>query len=379
MIITDTILALAEAQRRPSNIGRIAACNGQPMMAAACIAEDGQPKSAPEADLGNDVHHSVEEGANYALTVTGGDWTAAANMACDKATARGMDSWSVHCIRSTLEFYASLIAKYEIEPENILVEHKLDMASTGFNRKGTADLVLVIPFKLVVIVDLKAGFVDQGDAEDHDQMAVYSSAAAETFKADKVIVWLWQPREKPANRASAAEFDADALRATTAWSRDVLERSRNPHASLKAGFTQCATCPALRRCPVAKAYIMDAQEALAVLGTPSTAADWGDAIGAAKLAEKWGDAWKDAGKAHLMGGGQAVGFKLGSGKTIESVADAAAAFAKLMDAHMGAEALEAITISAGKLPPAARAVIESHITTKISAPSLVADKRGRAA
>jgi hypothetical protein len=378
-VISATILDLAEAQRRPSNIGRIAACNGQPLMAAACIAEDGQPKSAPEANLGNDVHHSVEEGANYALNVTGGDWTAAANMACDKAAARGMDSWSVYCIRSTLEFYASLVAKYEIEPENILVEHKLDMESTGFHRKGTADLVLVIPFKMVVIVDLKAGFVDQGEAEDHDQMAVYSSAAAETFKAEKVIVWLWQPREKPANRASSAVFDATTLRATTAWSRDVLERSRNPKASLKAGFTQCATCPALRRCPVARRFIMDAREAIAVLGAPTTPESWGEAIGAAKLAEKWGETWKEAGKAHLMGGGQAVGFKLGSGRSIESVANVPEAVRLLREAGMEAEALEATSISAGKLPPAARAVIESHITTKVSAPSLVADKRGRAA
>lgn len=379
MNLTPTILSLAEAQRRPSNIGRIAACNGQPFMAAACIAEDGQPKSAPEADLGNDVHHSVEAGANYALTITNGDWTAAANMMCDKATARGMDSWSVHCIRLTLEFYASLVAKYHIHPDNILAEHKLDMQSTGFNRKGTADLVLVIPFELVVIVDLKAGFVDQGEAEDHDQMAVYAAAAAETFKAKKVIVWLWQPREKPANRASAAEFDADTLRATTAWSRDVLERSRNPKAELKAGFNQCSTCPALRRCPVARKWIMDVQEALAVLGTPTTPEAWGEAIGGAKLAEKWGETWKEAGKAHLMNGGQADGFKLGSGRTIESVANVPDAITKLRDAGMEAEALEAASISAGNLPPAARAVIESHITTKISAPSLVADKRGRAA
>lgn len=379
MILTDTIITLAEAHRRPSNIGRIAACNGQPFMAAACIAEDGQPKSAPEADLGNEVHQAVCDGVGYAHAFTDGDWTAAANIACDKAAARGMDSWSVYCIRTTLEFYASLVKKYEIEPENILAEHPLDMASTGFNRKGTSDLVLVIPFELVVIVDLKAGFVDQGEAEDHDQMAVYAASAAETFKAKKVIVWLWQPREKPANRASAAEFDADTLRATTAWSRDVLARSRNPKASLCAGFTQCATCPAMRRCPVARKFLMDVQEALAVLGTPTTPEAWGEAIGAAKLAEKWGETWKEAGKAHLMNGGHAIGFKLGAGRAIESVANVPEAVAKLRDAGMEAEALEAASISAGKLTPAARAVIESHITTKISAPSLVADKRSKSA
>lgn len=270
MILTDTILALAEAQRRPSNIGRISLCSGQPIMAAAVIAEDGQPKSAPEADLGNEVHKGVQDGVGYAEALTDWNWTAAANMVCDKAAARGMDSWSVYCIRSTLEFYESLVRKYQIDHDNILVEHQLDMASTGFNRKGTADLVLIVPFKHVIICDLKAGFVDQGEAADHDQLSVYAAAAAETFKVKKVTVWIWQPRESPANRASAAEFDADTLRATTAWSRDVLERSRNPKASLTAGFTQCATCAALRRCPAARKYIMDAQEALAAIGDPAT-------------------------------------------------------------------------------------------------------------
>jgi hypothetical protein len=268
------------------------------------------------------------------------------------------------------------VGKYDIDPENILAEHQLAMESTGINRKGTSDLVLVIPFELVVIVDLKAGFVDQGEAEDHDQMAVYAAAAAETFKAKKVIVWLWQPREKPANRASAAEFDADTLRATTAWSRDVLARSRDPKASLCAGFNQCATCPALRRCPVAKEFIVNVQDALAVLGTPTTPEAWGEAIGA-KLAEKWAETWKEAGKAHLMNGGQAIGFKLGAGRTIESVANVPEAVRLLREAGMEAEAMEAASISAGKLTPAARAVIESHITTKISAPSLVADRRSK--
>jgi hypothetical protein len=377
VILTQSIIDMAERFRRPSNISRISECNGQPFMAAAVTLDDGEQKSAPEADLGNAVHAAVQEGANYALTVTEGNWTAAANMACDKATAQGMDSWSVHCIRTTLEFYSGLIAKYGIDQDNILVEHQMDMASAGFKRNGTSDLVLVIPFKLVVIVDLKAGFVDQGDAEDHDQMATYAAAAASTFKAKKVVVYLWQPRAERDRRITAAEFDADNLRATLAWSSSVLDRSRQTNAELKAGFNQCSTCPALRRCPVARKLIMDTQEALAVLGTPTDPESWGDAIGSAKLAEKWAETWKDAGKAHMMAGGLVIGFKLGAGRSIESVASVPEAMAKLREAGLEADGLEAASISASKLTPAARAVIESHITTKVSAPSLVADKRSK--
>lgn len=376
-MIPDAILAAAERFRRPSNIGRIAACNGQPIMAAAVTLEDGEAPAAPEADLGNVVHAAVCDGAQ--LWKGGMSWGDAIARVCNDAAASGMDSWSVHCIQATLEFYRDLIARYGIEPDNVLPEHQLDMAATGFKRKGTADLVLVIPFKLVVIVDLKAGFVDQGDAEDHDQMAVYAAAAAATFKAQKVIVWLWQPRAERDRRATAAEFDAALLHDTTTWSLAVLYRSRQPTAELCAGFNQCATCPAVRRCPAAKEFIVNVQEALAVLGAPTTPESWGEAIGAAKLAEKWAEAWKDAGKAHLLAGGQAIGFKLGTGRAIRAVADVPGAFAKLREAGLESEALEAASLSVGKLTPYAAEVIAGHITEKVSDPPLVADKRARSA
>ncbi len=377
MILTASILELAERFRRPSNIGRLAACPGQAIMAAAITAEDGEAPAAPVADLGNQGHHWVHQGTER--FIAGAEWGDAIAWACGEAAAAGMDSWSVHCIQTTLEFYRDIIAKYEIERENVLVEHALDMASAGFQRKGTSDLVLVIPFKLIVIVDLKFGFVDQGDAEDHDQMATYAAAAAVTFKAPKVITYLWQPRAERDRRATAAEFDASALRATADWSRATLEASRSPTAELRADFPQCSTCPALRRCAEAKRFIVNVTECLEVCGPPTSPEDWGQAISAAKLAEKWADAWKDAGKAHLVAGGEAVGFKLGTGRAIRTVADVPGAFAKLNEAGMMAEALAAASLTVGKLPPQAADLIRDHITEKVSDPPLVADKRSRAA
>lgn len=386
MILSPALIELSEKFRRPSNIGRLAACNAQAFLAAWMLMEEGEAKSAPEAQLGTDVHGWVHKGVLWWRDGDGKggkiQWGEAICMACDGAAASGMDGWSVHCIQATLEFYRDLIAKYKIEPENILVEHALDMAATGFNRKGTVDLALVVPFEFVVIVDLKAGFVDQGDTEDHDQLAVYAAAAAETFKAKKVIVWMYQPRAERERRATAAEFDADTLRATVGWSRAVLERSRNPNAQLTAAFNQCSTCPALRRCPKAKEYIMDAQEAISVMGDPTDAASWGNAIGAAKLAEKWSDAWKDKGKEHLMAGGEAIGFTLGAPKATRSVADPATALAELEQAGITAQSLammDALTFKLGQMPPEAVEIIKSHITSKLSLPSLVADKRSKVA
>lgn len=374
----DQLIELAERFRRPSNIARLAACPAAAIVSALVLELDGEAPAAPEANLGNEVHAGVQEGVGYALTVTGGDWTAAANMACDKAAARGMDGWSVSCIRMTLDFYHQLIVKYQIEPENILAEHALDMAATGFRRKGTSDLVLVVPFKLVVIVDLKAGFVDQGDAEDHDQMATYSAAAAETFKVKKVVTYLWQPRAERERRATCATFDAAALHDTTTWALAVLWRSRRPDAQLCPGFSQCSTCPALRRCPAAKDFIVNAQEAIALIGAPTTAESWGEALGAAKLAEKWAEAWKNAGKAHLVAGGEATGFKLGTPRSIRSVVGVPEAMAKLRDAGHEDEALAALSMAVAKLSEQAQQIIAGNITENLTDPPLVATKAKKA-
>lgn len=380
MTLSATLIGLSEKFRRPSNIGRLDACNAQAFMAAWMLMEEGEPPSAPEADLGKTIHKHVEFHAQ--AIAYGSTLEYCLEWMQNNAPTRALDSWSQHCIRTTLEFYVALIQKYNIAPENILVEHQLDMAATGFNRKGTADLVLVVPFEFVVIVDLKAGFVDQGDTEDHDQLAVYAAAAAETFKAKKVIVWMYQPRAERERRATAAEFDADTLRATVGWSRAVLERSRDPHAQLTAAFNQCSTCPALRRCPKAKEYIMDAQEAISVMGNPTDAAAWGNAIGAAKLAEKWSDAWKEKGKEHLMAGGKADGFALGAARATRSVTDPGMALSMLENAGITPASLalsDALTFKVAQLPPAAAEVIKDLITSKPSLPSLVADKRSKVA
>jgi RecB family exonuclease len=93
-----------------------------------------------------------------------------------------LKEWDQRCVADAVTFARALIDKHGIEPEHILVEHRLDGKDLGLVNGGTADLILVVPFRLVVVVDWKFGFIDQEDADEHDQLVAYALMASRTFK-----------------------------------------------------------------------------------------------------------------------------------------------------------------------------------------------------
>lgn len=341
-------------------------------MEAAVVNLYGEPESSTEASMGTKAHAWAAEGILHWRE--GQEWGDAIAKACNEATAAGLDHWTVWCIQACLEFARDLITKHGIEREDVLVEHPLDMLSQGMDRPGTADLVLVVPFLLVIVVDWKFTFLDQGDADEHDQLQAYGNAAAATFKTEEVLVYLFQPRAEKPKRATGAKFDARALASNAAWTRAVVARAKSPTAETVAGYDQCLYCRALTRCPTAKEFIVQTQEALALIGRPTDSDAWADLAAAAKLAEKFADDGKEQVKAHLMAGGQATGWGLGSGRAIRSCTHPADALRRLDEAGMGNIAREAMSLSVSKLPSEAVQVIADLVQERPSAPSLKAIK-----
>lgn len=386
MTISATLREQAAKFIRPSNLHAIAACPARPLMEAATVAALGEPPDSPEASMGHRAHGFVAKAIeNWKLSQETGEhgacWGDTIALACNEAAADGLDAWTVRCIQFCLETARDLISKYEIEADNVLVEHRLDMADLGM-AGGTADLLLVQPFKRVIGTDWKFTFMDQGDATEHDQLQAYATASAVTFKVPEVIVYLVAPRADKANRITSAKFDADTLRENATWTRAVVTRASAANPELRASYDACLYCRALTTCPAAKGYIMDAQEALAVIGKPSTPDALGELAGAAKLAEKFAEVGKELVKAELIAGNSATGWKLGAGRAIRSVVDIPAALTELEAAGITPSALAeagALTIKVGELPDAAASVIAARITEKLSSPSLTQDKRGRAA
>jgi hypothetical protein len=357
---------------RPSSLHAIALCPGRPTMEAAYINAYGEPESSTEASMGHKSHAFAAEGIlNWR---EGQEWGDAIAKACNEAAAAGLDHWTVWCIQSCLEFARDLIAQHQIEPVNVLVEHALEMGPMGMDRAGTADLVLVDPFKKVIVVDWKYCFLDQGDATDHDQLQCYAAAAAATFKVSDVLVYLYVPRAEKGRRATGAKFDAATLNTNAAWTRSVVSAATAPNPPLAPSYDACLYCRALTRCAAAKEMLMDTLEALAAIGSPTDSNAWGELAAAAKIGEKFGSDAKDLVKDHIMKGGTATGWGLGSGRTIRTCSDAKEALRRLDAAGMRDLAIEAVKISVANLPTEAVEVIADLVTEHPSSPSLKAVK-----
>jgi hypothetical protein len=297
---------------RPSALTAIADCPAAPAMQAEYVNRFGEPPAADEAETGTQVHSFVAVAIE--AWKAGEEWGQAIAGACNAAAANaGLDRWSVLCIQRCAEFARFLITKHEVQPENVLVEHTLDMVATGFRRGGTADLVIVVPFFRVIVIDWKAGYLDQGEAADHDQIAAYADAAAATFSAPVVTVYLYQPRADKPLRVSGATFDTAVLAKGRAWRLAVTARARVDDPELGPSFAACKHCRALPRCAAAKEWFMRLIEALQVLGDPQDADAWGDLISASKVSEKAAELGIEAGKRHLSAGGSATGWHLQSG------------------------------------------------------------------
>lgn len=363
---------------RPSSLGPLSKCEGRALAEAIHVEMYGQPKSAQEAELGNELHDYSDRAVKL-WRDDGMEWGDAIALVCNEATQNGVDGWSVGVLQHGIEYVRDLIVKYNIEKENVLTEHRLDMSTLGFKKGGTADVVLVVPHELVIVVDYKYGFVDQGDAEDHDQLQAYAIAAALTYDAKQALVYLNQPRAEKQFRLSGAKFDLNAIRKNLAWTQSVIKLARGDNPQFTAGYDQCKHCRALTTCAEARRYIMDAREALKNLTEPMNDSEAGALADAAKLAEEFSDRGKNLIRDRLKAGGAADGWKLGNPRATRIVTDVVPAFERLEEAGFRDEALEACTLKIGGLSKPALDIIADHIGEKLAEPPLTQNKRSKVA
>ncbi len=298
---------------RPSGLKKLDLCPASAQMEAAVVEQHGEPPDGGAAALGTLAHAELayQINAKYGKLAPGD---------CPRA----LDTWTRSVVDYAFNFANALIEKHQIEPENVLVEHHLDGDGFGLPNGGTADLILVVPFKRVIVVDFKAGFLAQDDADEHDQLACYSILAARTFKTQEILVYIVQPRADV--EVTGATFDANALRITETWVRDVTRRARDPDAALNPGFEQCKFCKALPHCPAAKDYVMRLKDVLSSPIGPISDDDFGRLADAAKLAEKFADAGLTLVRTRITSGGKASGWEIGPAGTKKVIEDAEACF-----------------------------------------------------
>ena len=343
---------------RPSALEAISLCPGRPTMESAVLAIYGKPPDADDAALGTLVH------ALAASLLQG---------LSEPEECASLNSWDRHCAGLYVDFVRDLAVARGIEADNILVEHHLDGAGLGLVNGGTADCVLVDPFKRVIVIDLKSGMNDQGEAADHDQLAAYAIMAAASFKVDTVEVHIFQPRAEKHLRHSSAKYTTETLTANITWIRSVTDGARETDTEVHASLTACEHCKALPHCAEARSLVMQTSEALKAFGSPTSPAAWGEIIAAGKIGGALDEAVKDIAKPYLEAGGIADGFVLQPGAMMTKI-DTMQAFNLAEEAGQVRELMEHATIKA----EAAKvlSVIAPAVTKVAKSPSIKAQKRG---
>ena len=378
-MITPELIAARERFIRPSAISSIAACPGKPTMEAAMLLERGETPAAAEADMGADLHRRCQEAIDFWRS--GQEWHDVLCWAIGTATDDELDGWSIFCLRFSLETVRDLIGKYGATREQVQTEIKLPVEVIGFANPGTADVVISTP-DVCVIADFKQGWVDQGDCADHEQTGVYAAAAAEMFSAPKVITYLIQPRAEKEHRVPPpALYDAQALRDVRASTAATIRLARGDNPELHPSYNACVYCSALHRCRAAKEWVLNAAEALEVIGFPSDPQDASEHVAAVKVAEKFAKDAKPEIKKVMTAGMVIPGWKLAAGSKRTSISSPGTALQRLLDhghnmitlANLGA-----IKLAPAALPPHAAELVADYVSTKQAAPSLTADKRGAA-
>lgn len=359
---------------RPSFLPVLAACPAAAQVTFCVVERFGEAEPDAVMDLGSDLHACVM----LALLPLLEDITA--TPVTDAALERfpELSGWDRACAHLAVAFAIALVRKAVRENPDaaveILLEQHLDGSVLGINRGGTADLIIVVPFVKVIVVDWKMGFLDQGEAADHDSLGAYAVLAAATFKTSEIEVYLYQPRAEKPQRASGATFDAAALKAQETWTRAVIEAATDPNPELAAG-SQCAKCRALTRCPEAKEYLMKAADAYAVIGEPSNPRAWGELVTAAKVATKFGDEAQDAAKGYAIAGGAIDGWKLRSSGMTRKI-DAPMAVRLAQDAGVTHLLLEHVSIKASAAD--ALECLAPAVSEVAKSPALVAVKASAA-
>lgn len=341
---------------RPSSIAACDLCEGRPRMEAAVAnmretRDELTPEEAKEAALGTAAHNICASVAARWQTLRGERRLVdIADEQLGQIPPAILDRWTRACVRWSCEYRQALIDQYRPDPEDVLIEQHLAGDEFGISRGGTADFVIVIPYDLVIVVDDKYGFLDKGDASQHDQLASYAIMAAHSFHCREVIIHLVQPRAERDRRATAAKFNAATILRTAEWTCEISGRVRDPNAELHASYDACQTCSALPFCLEARSYIMRAIEAAEMI-EPSSPADWGRLCDAVKLAGKWSeDTYKLLRQYRESNGpGSVLGWKLQAGAKQSDVPDTKEAMKRALELGLIEQFAEAIKVSAPKL------------------------------
>lgn len=207
---------------------------------------------------------------------------------------------------------------------------------------GHYDFIRHYPRKgVVIIVDLKMGFLPVSTADQNSQLMVYAVAAWQGLDASRVYLGILEPRRKREDRLSLAVFDAAQMEVAAgvivAKMAEVADGKEHPRT---ASEEACRYCKAKLDCDAYHATMSPAilanNSALTKSEVPLFLANCDDEqmdrIGLAiQFSGMIRDAWKAETKRRIEAG-QMAGWELKPGSNVRQIDDIKGAFEALADA-----------------------------------------------
>ncbi len=253
---------------RPSSMAAIEICPGRARMEAAAVAQTPalEQISRPAAEQGTLGHSVVAK--LLALTYQGPDgWQEPAVALAQIANLEaGLESWAADGVRRCFAYAVALVdrerkANGGMTPI-IVIERHLVGDGVLIVRGGTADLILISTGRIVV-VDWKLGFLDQGHAADHLQLATYAVMARDKYGPKNIEVHLAQGRRQEFSSALYSQNDIEAARDRV---RVAVAGAKAAHPPLRRDIDACRYCRALTACRQVRDHLED----LEMWGAPGT-------------------------------------------------------------------------------------------------------------
>jgi len=212
---------------RASSLARIEACPASVELSKLAQADTG----SEIAERGNRIHAAI------AATFTRG------------AETPNLEDGEAEVVQTILDRISRV---YAAKPDEILVEHTLELQGPGFKLTGTVDMVMFFGDHAVVM-DHKTGFKPVAPAGENIQLLTYTLMLASKRRDIKSFTLLInQPMVK--GGGTEARIEISDLR--DVWQRlERLGRSVTPDATPTPSESACQYCPALELCPAHKANL----------------------------------------------------------------------------------------------------------------------------
>lgn len=258
---------------RPSSLPGDEICPGRPTMQARAV------QICP--DIAYITHHQAEQGTlghavvaqTLSLMYHGPDGS------MDQATALGkmrfaldgLEEWTADATRRCVAYAVALVDREVSAGYRVQINVEMHLAGKGIDiaRGGTADVLIVScdnngVIRRVVIQDHKLGWLDQGHASEHLQLAAYAVMAFDKYlPSDDIEIHLAQGRRRD---FTAATFDHQAIEATRQRVKNVVAAASNNDSVIVPSIESCRYCKALCLCRAAREHIMQASEEMALFG-----------------------------------------------------------------------------------------------------------------